>query len=213
MIKTLALIKRRPDLDRAAFRAHYEDVHVPLALPFLTGLIRYVRHHVVANRYGTSDFDVLTCFGFSDKAATDRVFALLEAEEGKAIREDERRFMDKDANRFFAVSERVLVDGEEGGRHLFVLVARPSTLSRHDASQALGLTHWPRLLAEIGDLEFALLRDGFPVQGGELPYDAVLQIGCRGVAGLERWSSGLEAEGYRVAAVETQRFETAHPAG
>ena len=45
MIRTLSLIKRRPDITRDAFREHYETVHAPLALPFMDGLERYVRYH------------------------------------------------------------------------------------------------------------------------------------------------------------------------
>ena len=56
-----AAIARHPALDRDSFRAHYEQQHVPLALPLLEGLTRYVRNHVVASLAGDSPgFDVLT---------------------------------------------------------------------------------------------------------------------------------------------------------
>ena len=47
MIKTLACLVRRPDLSREAFREHYEDTHVPLALGVFCDWQRYARNHVV----------------------------------------------------------------------------------------------------------------------------------------------------------------------
>lgn len=209
MLETMALIKRRDDRSREAFREHYERVHVPLALPILTGLQRYVRYHVIANRLGDFAFDVLTSFGYRDRSAAERVFANLASEAGRPILEDEQRFMDTAANRFFAVSPRCWQDGCEGDEQLFVVVARPVRLERSEACARLTREHWPRLLDALAAPRFVLLRDAFPMQGGDLPCDALLQIEAEeAAAGLARWSKHLEAEGYRVAAVETRRFET-----
>jgi uncharacterized protein (TIGR02118 family) len=208
MIKTLAFIKRRPGSDRDAFRDHYETVHVPLALPLLEGLLRYVRYHVHSNRVGDFAFDVMTAFSYRDKAATDGVFARLASSEGKPILDDELIFMDRPANRFFAISERSWQPGEEGDEHLFVLVARPEGMSRFDASSNLVNDHWPRLLGLVEDPHFALLRDFFPMQGEEVIFDSVMQIGGSSFAGLEGWSKSLENDGFRVCAVETRRFES-----
>lgn len=222
MIHTLAFIKRRAAIDREAFREHYEKIHVPLALPLLEGLLRYVRYHVESIRYGEFGFDVMTAFGYRDKKTTDRVFARLAADEGAAIRADELDFMDKPANRFVAISERLFVperdggavdeeafdDGRCGAEALFVLVTRPEGVRRFEASSRLGVEHWPRLLARVERPRRALLRDVFPMPGPTLAYDGILQIEAEGFAGLDRWARGLEAEGYRVCAVRTRRFET-----
>ena len=218
MIKTLALIKRRPDLSRSAFRDHYESVHAPLALPLMQGLERYVRHHVEAELYGEIVFDVLTAFWYRDaEAATammerfdsKRVPAPLRREAGRALREDELRFMDKPANTFFAVSERRLGEGSEGETSVFVLVAKPEDMTRFDCSRRLVRDHLPALVEAIEAPAFALLRDAFPVGGGPLAWNAVLQLGTAELPGLESWAKAREAEGYRVAAVRTRRFETA----
>lgn len=208
MIKTLALIKRLPGSSRDAFREHYETVHVPLALPLLDGLERYVRYHVHANRFGDFAFDVLTAFWYRDRAATDSVFSRLASAEGEAILADELTFMDKPANRFFAVSQRSWLPGEEGDEHVFVIISRPEDMSRFDASSNLTNRHWPRLLDRVEEPSFALLRDFFPMQGDQITFDSIMQIGASGYAGLEEWSKSLEDEGYRVCAVETRRFET-----
>ena len=93
MIRTLALIRRRPDLDREAFRDHYERRHVPLALPLLEGLVQYARHHVERELFGEAGCDVLTAFAYRDREAIDRTVAKLAGEAGAAVREDEMRFI------------------------------------------------------------------------------------------------------------------------
>ena len=208
VIKTLALIKRRSSIDRSAFREHYENIHVPLALPLLEGLCRYVRYHIEAERFGECDFDVLTAFWYHDKLATDRVFARIEGDEGTAIRKDELEFMDKNGNRFFAVSERDWQAGEEGDEHLFVLISRPAGMSRYDCSSKLAGDHWPRLLERFDRPGFALLRDTFPMSEDDLPYDSVMQVRAVQFAGLESWARSLNAEGYGVTAIGTRLFET-----
>lgn len=212
MIRTIALIKRLPQLDRDAFRTHYETRHAPLALPHLEGLERYLRNHVESEIYGDVAFDVVSAFWYRDQAAIDRILALLESEEGAAIRADELRFMDTKANRFFPVSERRLLSGpgtgDEGDRHLFVVVSRPEAMSRFECSKTFVRDHWPRLRDALDAPGFALLRDAFPMAGSPPPCDLVLQIRAEGRGGLEGWASSLEAEGYRVVAVQTRRFET-----
>ncbi|MEM9175815.1 MAG: EthD domain-containing protein [Myxococcota bacterium] len=209
MIRTLSLIKRRPDLSREAFRDHYETVHAPLALPYMDGLVRYVRYHLDAELLGEVRFDVLSAFWYRDAESTARLMAILASDEGKPILEDELTFMDKPANVFFPVSERRLEDGEEGDVHEWVLIRKPEGLDRSDASKVFVRDHLPSLLGAAGGLRFALLRDAFPVEGGVLPYNAVVQVGSDGIADLEAWAARLEGEGWTVAAVRTRRHETA----
>ena len=98
------MIARRPDHTRSAFRRHYEDLHVPLALPSLHGLERYVRNHLRSSLDdGEPGFDVLTEFSYASAEALSRVVTALEGPEGDAIRQDELSFMDKARNRFVAV--------------------------------------------------------------------------------------------------------------
>ena len=220
MVKTLALIKRRPDLERSAFRNHYETNHVLLALPLMTGLVRYVRYHLEEDLLGEIEFDVLSAFWYRDAKAVSGTMESLQGEAGKPILEDELKFMDKPANTFFSVSERKWVDGDEGDEHVFVLVKKPAALSRYDCAAQLVATHWPELIGGMEDVGFTFLRDAFPIRGdepvaegqsvdrGELRYNAILQIRAARYAGLESWAADLEGLGYRVAAVRARRFET-----
>ncbi|MEE3325868.1 MAG: EthD domain-containing protein [Myxococcota bacterium] len=103
-MRTLALIARRPELDRDSFRHHYEQEHVPLALPLLEGLTRYVRNHVVASLVGEPPaFDVLTEFSYRDSGAFEGVLDRLASPAGESIARDELQFMDKQKNVFFGV--------------------------------------------------------------------------------------------------------------
>lgn len=217
MIQTVALIKRLPQLDREAFRAHYERSHVPLALPLLEGLARYVRYHVEADLFGDPSFDVISAFWYRDQEAVDRIFELLEGDHGAAIRADELRFMDKPANRFFPVSARLLRPGDEGMEPVFLLVARPEAMTRFECSKTLVRDHWPRLAEKleksVETAGFALLRDAFPFAGESAPWDALLQIRGEeleaggGAERLREWGRALTREGFRIAAVRTRRFE------
>jgi uncharacterized protein (TIGR02118 family) len=111
MIHVFALIRRRADFIRDAFRAHYEDVHAPLALPLLPGLTTYVRNHIREELRGTPDFDVLSEFSYPDGKTVARSMALIEGPEGEAIRQDEASFMDRAAQRIVPVSrERIQGD-------------------------------------------------------------------------------------------------------
>lgn len=108
MIRALALIARRGDITRDAFREHYETVHVPLALPHLTGLRHYERNHIVEVLDPEEPgFDVLSQFGYADAEAIASVGTMLASSAaGEAIRRDERTFMDTQKNVFFEVHRR-----------------------------------------------------------------------------------------------------------
>src|SRR5688572_33355674 len=127
-MKTLALIARRRDIDRAEFRDHYEDIHAPLAVrTLLEGTKRYVRHHLRDELFGRPAFDVVTGFWYRDAAAAVEIMRRTETPAGDPIRRDELTFMDKPANTFFAVTERVVHGAEDraAGLAVVALVRRP----------------------------------------------------------------------------------------
>jgi uncharacterized protein (TIGR02118 family) len=111
MIKTLALIRRRPGLSREAFARHYEEVHVPLAIECLPTLMGYVRNHLLAAPDESPDpeppgFDCLTEFRYPSGEGLREAIARLQSEAGREIREDEFAFMDKARNTSFTIEER-----------------------------------------------------------------------------------------------------------
>ncbi len=213
MLNVLALIKRLPALDRKAFREHYENEHVGVARPLLRHLVRYARHHIEEELYGEVDFDVVTSFGYPDKAALDGMFAVLASDAAGPILEDEKRFMDKPANRFFEVSERVWKDGQEEDHSIFVFVARPPDMTRTECSRCLVRDHWPALLERASDLRFAIVRDAFPMAGRPLPFDGAMQLSVDSGVDVRSFAAGLSKKGFRVVAVQTRRFTTPVPQG
>ena len=106
MIKTIALIRRKPGISREEFIRHYEEVHAPLAMACLPGLKGYVRNFVVTAPGGAEpDFDVVREFWFEDMAALQAVHAFLRTDAARALREDEARFIDSASIRACAVEE------------------------------------------------------------------------------------------------------------
>lgn len=113
MFNNLALIVRRPDIDRREFRDHYEDIHAPLALPFMTGLRRYLRNHIEVALDGVEPpFDVLSQFAYESVEKAALMLDVLQSEAGKVILADEATFMNQAKNSFFAIGDaQVVVDG------------------------------------------------------------------------------------------------------
>lgn len=213
MPRVMALIKRLPTLDRDAFRAHYEERHTVVARPLLRHLVEYARHHVEAELVGPIGFDVLTAFRYRSPDSIGEMFATLASEAAAPILEDERRFMDKPANRFFQVSQRTWSEGAsaEPTCSLFVLVSRPPAMSRSECAGRMLQDHWPALLAGVPDSAFALVRDAFPMRGVPPPCDGLLQLAADAEVDVRGFAKRLGAEGYRVVAVRTRKFETALP--
>ena len=142
MIKTFALIVRRPDHTRKAFREHYEEIHAPTALPLTHGLARYVRYHLEEELHGTPIFDVITAFWYPSAKEAAATIASIDSPEGEAVRADELTFMDKERNVILPVTPEQRRGGDEGDEPVFVLVRAPrdgreAWLADYDAKQAL----------------------------------------------------------------------------
>ena len=107
MIKGMLLVPRRRDLSREAFVRHYEEVHLPLVLSHFPGLRGNVRNHVIPADGSELPFDCITEFWWDTREQYDRAVAYLQTEAGRAIRDDEERFIDRKRMRMFLVDERV----------------------------------------------------------------------------------------------------------
>ena len=111
MIKTIALVKRKPGITRDEFVRHYEQVHAPLMLRYFPTVKRYVRNYPTPLP-GTAepDFDCITEFWFEDRAGATKVLEILgdyQTEVGKVFLADEERFQDREKTRSFVVDERI----------------------------------------------------------------------------------------------------------
>ena len=210
-MKTLALIVRKPGISREAFRAHYEQVHAPLALPLMSGLVRYVRHYVRDELHGSAGFDAMTAFTYRDEAALRSVIARLAAPAGDALLRDELSFMHKPQNRFFAAREVA----ESGARDP---AARPKWACIALAKRAPGESEaafaadfaaraLPELRAAVRGLRWSLHHEALTAFG-EPPFDVVTQLHADADAGVARWAAELERAGARVTLVSVEEGET-----
>lgn len=111
MIKSIAILKRKPGLSREEFIKHYEEVHAPLVLKHIPMLRRYVRNHVipVSSPHNNSepDFDCITEFWVDDMEGSQEAGDIWTSEAGRAIREDEETFLDRSKIITFLVEEKV----------------------------------------------------------------------------------------------------------
>lgn len=111
--KSIALLRRRADLDHAAFVDYYEHHHAPLIRSLLPGIIDYRRNYpqfdgaFVSTAAAPFDFDVVTELWFADRAAYDAAMAVAMREDvATQLAADEARFLDRAGTRMFVVEER-----------------------------------------------------------------------------------------------------------
>jgi hypothetical protein len=209
LIRVLAFIRRLPGVSRDAFREHYEKVHVPIALPFLTGTAGYVRHHVREEILGTTGFDCMTRFDYPDPATVQAVFERTEGPQAEAIRRDERTFMDKPAIVFFPVEE-MPGWGQPGigTERLLVCAQRPRTEEAAEFRARLRDRELPALRAAAGP---RWCRAWSTPAAPERGFDAVLEIAAVGSGEIRRWAQALEAEGASLIAARVSVHETRMP--
>ncbi len=105
--KLLIFLKRKPGTSMTAFRAYYEEKHVPLCLPYMAGPLRYLRRYIEpVEGQAEPDFDVITELWFPDPAMRDGVIAAIK--QGRMAPEviaDEELFLDRAKTRVHAVTE------------------------------------------------------------------------------------------------------------
>ncbi|MCJ8156093.1 EthD domain-containing protein [Sphingomonas sp. LaA6.9] len=107
MHRLLLFLKRKPGMSADAFRAYYEEQHVPLCMKYMAGVERYVRRYV-EHRPGLPelDFDVITELWFRDRATLDIVIDTLSRDAMPAdVIADEENVFDRARSRFCAVTE------------------------------------------------------------------------------------------------------------
>ncbi len=114
MLKLFAFLARRKDLDAQAFRDHYENRHVPLicslAPPPLVYKRNYLKRGDELNLEGGAliAFDVVTEQVFVDRSVFHAWMGELSTpENGRLVREDEDRFLDRSHYFAYVIEECV----------------------------------------------------------------------------------------------------------
>jgi hypothetical protein len=211
-VRVLAFLKRRPDVARDAFRAHYEEVHVPTALPVVGRSVRhYVRHHLREELHGRAGFDCLTALEYADEAAMQALLTRLAGPEGEAIRRDELTFMDKPENRWVVVEPAPAESGPLPGAdapQLLICVRAPAAADARGFRAAFAGEPLRRLREALGagrPCRAQLARE----VGATAPlFDAVVQVGGGEPGGLAGWVRELEATGAAVLAARVSVHAT-----
>jgi uncharacterized protein (TIGR02118 family) len=186
MIARMGLLQKKPDLSDAEFRAHWRDVHGPLAAK-LPGLRRYHQNHVVDREQrgivyarGSHDFDGISELWFDDLPSMQRAFSSDLVEEVAA---DEASFIG-DLKLVAAIQHQV-VPVPKGAR----LIKRMSTLKRRpDVSLEEFQHEWFQVhsvlvkrLPEVKGYTQNLIFDrahgrGKPASYDELPIDGIVEL-------------------------------------
>jgi hypothetical protein len=112
MLKIMAFLTKRQDLETRAFIEYYEGHHVPLIRSLAPTPIGYRRNYLVRGdeiniEDESIDFDVVVELVFPDRAAYHAWGAALsEATAGEpVISDDERKFLDRSRTRAYIVEE------------------------------------------------------------------------------------------------------------
>jgi uncharacterized protein (TIGR02118 family) len=213
-LKTLALIKRRPDITRDAFREHYEQVHAPLAIEtVMAGTKRYVRNHLRDVLHGEPRFDVVSAFWYQSAESALSILERLTAPVGEAILRDERTFMDKPANGFFAVVEQHEEGDEraEATLRVVVLAAAPGGVDAEPFAAEFEERYLGPLRDAVRDGSWCLHHRVVPVNRDRPDYDVVTQIHAGSDAGLVEWARKLAGTGARVVVATVSEHESELP--
>jgi uncharacterized protein (TIGR02118 family) len=183
LIKTIALIKRRPDISREEFARHYEEVHVPLALRHFRDWKGYVRNHVVEAPAGREPaFDCISEFWYSDRRGLQRAVEFTTSEAAAPVRDDELAFMDKSGNAFFVATETVIAGDPgrfraDGLAKAIALVKRRAGVQRDEFLASYETKELPRLLAGAAVVRCSQNRIETEVGGAsETAFDCITEI-------------------------------------
>jgi len=215
-MKTFALIVRRGDHTRDAFRAHYEEQHAPLAVEtVMEGTARYVRHHIRDEVFGAPEFDVATAFWYRELAAAQALVERVAGPAGERIRQDEESFMDRPRNTFFPVTEHPVFGKEDRDAGLLALaLVRAPVGDDRDAFLSDYESRWVPGLLEAAREPAWCLQNRTLAFGPEPPaYDCVTQLHAAGDSGLRAWAAELAEGGASVCLVAVSEHETVTPWG
>jgi len=106
MMKWMLFVRRKPGLTHEAFRAHYEQVHAPLAMRLLPGIRRYVRNYLLPTPHMPDPaWDAISEFWFDSPEAAQAARDWYAADATQTLQRDEMAFMDRDSMIMYDVAE------------------------------------------------------------------------------------------------------------
>ncbi len=185
MIKTIALMKRKPGIPREEFVTHYEDVHVPLSLRLLPWFRHYVRNHVrrviTPSEFG---FDCLSQFWFDSLDDAMKLMEFVQSDDGLPIREDEQNFLDTSATTPFLVDEKSsdinTADAGTDSVKAIALLKRKPDISRAEFETHYERKHAPLIISRAsGLIKYVRNYVAASDDGPEPLYDCISELWFR----------------------------------
>jgi hypothetical protein len=112
VLKIIAFLTKRQDVETRAFIEYYENHHVPLIRSLAPTPILYKRNYLMRGDESNVEddafaFDVVTEVGFPDRAAYRAWLGHLSAAGSGVVGDDEERFLDRSRTRAYVVEEHV----------------------------------------------------------------------------------------------------------
>ena len=95
MVKVIALLKKRDGMTQEEFSRYWEEQHGPLVRRVFPEVERYVQNHLVDPPRGEGpQIDGVAEVWYKDQQAWRAAVDFYTSEEGRVIRDDERKFID-----------------------------------------------------------------------------------------------------------------------
>lgn len=109
MIKLIQLLKRKGGLTQEEFSQYWEEIHGPLAAKMIPKLRKYVHNYPIRlSKGGEPPIDGIAELWFNDLESWRESVNWYRSDEGKVIREDEDKFIDKSKLVVFVAEEKVV---------------------------------------------------------------------------------------------------------
>jgi uncharacterized protein (TIGR02118 family) len=210
MLKSFALIPRKPGTTREEFARHYEEVHAPLATSLIPAFRAYMRNHVLIALGGDVSFDCLSAFWFDSLDRAIEAAAFSQSDAGKPLRDDEATFLDRSRVVSFLVDERVTVlpqpEKRRSAAKAVALLKRKPGLSREEFIAHYEDVHVPLILTHLPGIVGYARNFVAPEAAGEVPFDSVTEIWYRDRRAYDAVLEGRQTEGGRAVQRDEETF-------
>jgi uncharacterized protein (TIGR02118 family) len=188
MVRKFCFLKRRRDIDRSAFSAHWRTPHAKLIgqlREFWTYTERYIQNHVRAPIAGFSPeplWDgVVECWqrpqtNYEEGFTEDPVYL-------KVVRPDEPNFIEVDQSVKLFAEEKIIIDGPRSGVKLFALARRAPGLTLEQFHHYWSEVHGPNVRQNSDFMKYArryvqhhVLPDTIRSESGHPGYDGIVEL-------------------------------------
>ena len=110
MVKVITLLKRKGSLSQEEFSRYWKQTHGMLVSKTVPCVKRYVQNHVVKLPGGREPFmDGVAELWYEDMESWRKSAEWYRSDEGKIIRDDEEKFLDKSKTAFIVVQEEEIL--------------------------------------------------------------------------------------------------------